>query len=587
MQRWSLMQRWTQLAVLLLAVGLSSCGSSQPAEAASPARTTGVADCVMPPGDLEVHFQAPDGMWLEGTASFPERDASRRLPAVVFAHPAGAQSRDGVVSGQWGLNFGFEIRVLEELARDLTKRGFVVLRFDKRSCSRVDSCAGNDYPAIEEPVYVYDLLRDLSAAVSAASGLPGVAPNDVHLFGYGESAPFALSILRRDRRVRSAAVFALDMQPIGAAAVKRARRLERIGTATGLSQEEVASMASRSREFGWDLTELALFGVGGAGRIANRRDGFWIDAIQQHLSILSPRQWTRDKPVLLLFGDADWTLGASHVAAWNESITRAKANAVAVSLPCITHALNCLSGEGAGPIAGEHIGRHVDPTVLDVLAQHFRASSASALEPAHPRTEKACSDRMPHAPLRLAHEGPLERSSLSGASCLKHRGCSAGPIPLCEPGLQPRAMKDWQQEGQRITTAARLGVQRGSVTDMACDGDECCNSSTGALDLRETLSAPGISFEFAGKRVNACQGDDSGVCCPVPAHTKDGGGLVIATGTLHHGRILDAELCRPRPEDYGEIIDFDRGSPPLRDVTRGISVSMALLSPPICPSGIK
>ncbi len=538
---------------------LLSCGTRQTADVTLPEQPRHDSNCVLAASDLEVHFQSPDGLWLEGTASFPQRGNTEELQVVVLAHPAGAQSRDGVTHGQWGLDFGFEIHVLQELARGLTQRGFVVLRFDKRSCTRANACGQNDYPPQAEPAHVFDLVDDLSSAISAAARLPGVHSHGVHLFGYGQSAAFVPSLLRHDRRVRSAVAFGFDTWHPGKASIERADRLEAIGTATGLSQAEVTEMATRTREFGWDLSELASLGPGGPAPIAERPQGFWIDTIQQYLRNLSPGQWSREKPLLLIFGDADWTTVAD-VEAMQRSILRSRANAVAVSLPHVTHALNRLEEDDPTRLMQEHIGRHIDPAVVNLIAQHFESNAPPRTGVLATTTD--CRKQPMLAPLRLAHEGPLAEKA-TNKPCSIRDECRVRPLPWCKPGLRPVARDQWGSDGKRVSYAARIGVERGPVDLDSCTHG-CCGGGEKRLDLRESLDGASVDFEFAGELGRVCNGETSSSCCPVPPHTKDGGGLVIATGVVRGNRLFEVQLCRPRPEHYGHVLNFDRGSPPLR-----------------------
>jgi hypothetical protein len=523
-------------------------------------------DCILPPVEVDLTFQSPDGLWLEGTVSFPERHSNASLPAVVLAHPAGPQSRDGVAEGQWGLPFGFELPVLQQLAHGLTRRGFVVLRFDKRSCGRFNECADNEYPKPEHAATLLELHGDVAAAVSAVARLPTVDGERIHLFGYGESAVFVPQMLGFDPRIRSAVAFALDHHRMGEAELGRARRLERFGAGTGLPQTEVDAQVREARALGWDLEELAFFGVGGPVRVQGQPDRFWVEAIRSRARSLSTSGWSSDRSLLLLFGERDWTTGPPDIRWWEGNLSTSGANATAIALPCITHALNCLTQDEPSGIERQHIGRVVDPAVIDVVAEHFE--SAAPVWPHQAEGERRaqfpqCKGTWPSRGFELALDGTIGALPGSDGSCLSHRGCpTVDPIPFCSPGLEPKARDEWPNDGQPVAYAARLGVQRGGVTLVHCE-QQCCNSGDGSLDLRQTLGEPGIHFEMS-TRENRCWGDESDVCCSIPPHTKDGGGLVIATGIVKGQWIVGVELCRPRPEHYSHIIEFNRDLPPLR-----------------------
>src|SRR3954468_15065612 len=122
-----------RLAVVLLALG--GCA---PIVAPAPTPPLPRHDISPPPArlpqeDLPLAFDR--GLWhLQGTLTLPARDVGARVPAVVIVHGSGPMSRDGVMRGQIGLGFGFELPVYQRLAAALASHGFAVYRYDKRTC---------------------------------------------------------------------------------------------------------------------------------------------------------------------------------------------------------------------------------------------------------------------------------------------------------------------------------------------------------------------------------------------------------------------------------------------------------------------
>jgi hypothetical protein len=95
-----------------------------------------------------------------------------RLPAIVIVPGSGALSRDGLMRGQLGLGFGFELPVYRSLAEGLAERGYAVYRYDKRSCGRFNDCADNRYPTVPWALQAVqystaEYLADAAAAVAA------------------------------------------------------------------------------------------------------------------------------------------------------------------------------------------------------------------------------------------------------------------------------------------------------------------------------------------------------------------------------------------------------------------------------------
>ncbi|MEZ4314925.1 MAG: hypothetical protein R3F14_43480 [Polyangiaceae bacterium] len=94
------------------------------------------------------------GLWHRRPLSLPACPERARVPAVVIVHGSGPMSRDGVMRGQIGLGFGFELPVYKRLAEALTARGYAVYRYDKRTCGSFNDCLR---PALQ------NLIRSSSA----------------------------------------------------------------------------------------------------------------------------------------------------------------------------------------------------------------------------------------------------------------------------------------------------------------------------------------------------------------------------------------------------------------------------------------
>src|SRR5690606_5462173 len=80
------------------------------------------------------------GQHFSGVLALPQRRLGEKLPGVVLVHGSGPMSRDGFMHGQLGLGFGFGFPVYAELSRELVKLGYVVARYDKRTCVGGGTC---------------------------------------------------------------------------------------------------------------------------------------------------------------------------------------------------------------------------------------------------------------------------------------------------------------------------------------------------------------------------------------------------------------------------------------------------------------
>jgi dienelactone hydrolase len=125
----------------------------------------------------EVKFK-DRGIMLSGTLTRPEED--KKYPAVILLAGSGPQNRDEEV-------FGF--KVFQKIADYLTKKGIVVLRYDKRGTG---GSTGNYGEATTE-----DFTNDAIAAVDFIKKQPFVDEKKIGLLGHSEGgieAPMAASI---------------------------------------------------------------------------------------------------------------------------------------------------------------------------------------------------------------------------------------------------------------------------------------------------------------------------------------------------------------------------------------------------------
>ncbi|MEO5728346.1 MAG: hypothetical protein ABI134_35845, partial [Byssovorax sp.] len=164
-----------RLGVALLALGACAPGALTPTPAPAPPRAPVRREVSPPPRPRlpreDVPLALDQGLWhLGGTLTLPARDDGERVPAVVIVHGSGPMSRDGVMRGQIGLGFGFELPVYQRLAAALAARGFAVYRYDKRTCGAFNDCADNGpssipYSMLAEAFSTSEYVHDAEAAL--------------------------------------------------------------------------------------------------------------------------------------------------------------------------------------------------------------------------------------------------------------------------------------------------------------------------------------------------------------------------------------------------------------------------------------
>ncbi|MET0792707.1 MAG: hypothetical protein ABW061_14395 [Polyangiaceae bacterium] len=146
------------------------------------------------------------------------------------------------------------------------------------------------------------------------------------------------------------------------------------------------------------------------------------------------------------------------------------------------------------------------------------------------------------------------------ASCLMHRACpfKEQAVPTCETGKGAARWSELQLQadsllGKTVDVKGGLGlapIQGTSNQTTKCAADSCCH----ALRMAITIDGDPIALPLVGL---SCAGDDSKLCCSVPAN----GQTVIAHGRLAKApgkglskwQLEDVTLCEPeapQPPDH-------------------------------------
>jgi len=117
------------------------------------------------------------------------------------------------------------------------------------------------------------------------------------------------------------------------------------------------------------------------------------------------------------------------------------------------------------------------------------------------------------------------------ANCMIQRACETGAIPTCDPQVPQRPWVDVVTQGEALVgkevfVSGTLGLSlRKKTGSGTCTPGVCCHT----LDMQIVLvGEPAGSLPLRGL---TCAGDDSALCCSVPAE----GQAVVARGHLQKG----------------------------------------------------
>lgn len=310
-------------------------------------------------GSIGVDQSAP----LRGTLLTPSRGRDERTPAVVFIHGSGPQPADGPMRGQLLMGFGFTIDVYRELAEGLQAHGIASLRYDKRTCTR-GPCDDNGYPAPSAEIRIGDFVLDAQAAVAALRQQPGIDPARTFVVGHSQGGTMVPAILQADPRLAGGAMLATPLRAVDAVLGAQADTARQVLTATGAGAEKTEAVTGPIRRLANSVAALRTAEPTGA-QIAGASDHFWLSwtALGDAAPALAAKV---PQPLVVVGGNYDFNVMPGELDLWRSALgPRANIH----ELPCVTHALNCVSERQLRAVRGHHIGNHVDERVVELLVE--------------------------------------------------------------------------------------------------------------------------------------------------------------------------------------------------------------------------
>jgi pimeloyl-ACP methyl ester carboxylesterase len=349
---------------------LAACGGTSVAPTAPTAVTDG------PPAASEPRYDYRDqdvtisarALTLEGTLSVPEAD--RALPAIVLVHGSGALGRDERLPGQLGVQFGFEVAVFDDLTDAFARAGYVVLRYDKRSCNAETGC-DNSYPD-DADFFFDDYIGDARAAIDWLANRREVDPANIFVVGHSQGGAFVPELMLDEPRLRAGVMLAAPFRSIDELFDYQAeyvlRRLlqhqmHRMVIGVRLRElQEITAGLKKLRVGRWDKSDIADTPV-----------SFW--QAWMELSDAIPAVITRlDRPLFALSGAIDTNVPPSETELWRTALSKISpdpGHRVSV-VPCVTHALNCVAPNAAGR---EEPGRNVHGAIVEEVVAFLRETA--------------------------------------------------------------------------------------------------------------------------------------------------------------------------------------------------------------------
>jgi pimeloyl-ACP methyl ester carboxylesterase len=261
--------------------------------------------------------------------------------------------------------FGFEIPVFAELAAALQENGWAVLTYDKRSCGPFNGCADNGYPLPDADLTIETFIDDARAGIAFLRARPEVDPGSISILGHSQGAQFVTLMLDEDPRLAKGIMVAGPYRPIDE--ITRAQlesTIELLGQ-MGMERDEALALPAVTA-----LVEMSdgLAGLrsGNAEPVAGVSAQFWQSWFDLHERGLGAAARIT-QPLLVLNGEYDWNVPPVEAEAWGEYLREVGADHELVIVPCITHALNCVSEPDPALITAGDIGGTVATEVIDAI----------------------------------------------------------------------------------------------------------------------------------------------------------------------------------------------------------------------------
>lgn len=375
-----------RLASLLVTIPLlAACTSSSAVVRFEPIPKVSAATIASSPAPLPVITAAKDiplsfdrGIWhIEGTLKMPAHTEGVPVPAVVIVHGSGPMSRDGLMPGQIGLGFGFDLPVYRLLADALALRGYAVYRYDKRTCGQFNGCAETGFTSIPfnmlEMVFATkEYVGDAEAAMDAVQNMPAIDPNRTYFIGHSEGGELVPMLLAERTSVRAGVMLAPPFHTMAVVLEQQSARLRwafsMVGESARAAKEgDILLDAAHSLS---DIENGRYLG----GLILGQTPGAWASwlEIAKNAPIVARNL---DRPLLVLGGGYDYNIATSEIDSWAQCLAGAQHVQHRVKVfPCVTHALNCIAEPDPSRIRDTDIGHDIDAGLLKEIVAFLEAN---------------------------------------------------------------------------------------------------------------------------------------------------------------------------------------------------------------------
>ncbi len=351
----------------------ASCECSNAPAKSTPA-TTASADEPDEPCAItseEVSFTSK-GDKLTGVIDRPT-EIAQPLPAVIVLHDAGPHDRRGVFQGALGLELPVEVPVYQELAEHLAQNGYVVMRFDKRTCVKGGPpwCKyPRKYIENHRDDLASTLIADAKAAIGALRKRDDVDPNRLYIVGHGQGADIALA-LAKDVDASGLVLLAPSPYPLDkvilhqtdtSLSLLRKRRQSAGNTSEGmLLQQQIDALTETRKKQKAGFAKLRAGDVDSPNALGAPA-ATWQGLFELHDRAMASLKNTRI-PLLAIFGEHDLNLPEDSPDKFRQQLAHARDGQVKV-LSGVTHVMVGIDGD---PDENAQVSDDVHQAILNFL----------------------------------------------------------------------------------------------------------------------------------------------------------------------------------------------------------------------------
>lgn len=302
----------------------------------------------------EISFKSK-GDALAGVVDRPQQ-IEKPLPAVVVLHDSGPLDRRGLFGGALGLELPVEVAVYQEIAENLAQNGFVVMRYDKRTCVE-GGPAWCKYPRghikDHRQALASTLMADAKAAVETVRKRKDVDPRRVFVLGHGQGAELALA-LSKDVDAAGLVLLAPSPYPVDEVILHQTRtsltHLEKRRKAEGnttmgtLLQEQLTALEKTHKDQKTAFAKLRKDEIDGTD-ILGAPKATWSGLFELHDRAMAGLKNSR-VPVLAVFGEHDLNIPADSAEKFQAQLGKSRKSEVML-LSGVTHLMVGLGEENS------------------------------------------------------------------------------------------------------------------------------------------------------------------------------------------------------------------------------------------------